>query len=128
MGEPSKMVRDAERTRFLEWVYADCLVPGATTNVEWQDEEPYYNVLDSGARFDLIGEWDAWCARASIDAQAATLHALRGEAQKDKAALTEALEYAESMEDVVDGEDGNPKANGAMRLAAMLRKHLAGGA
>jgi hypothetical protein len=37
------------------------------------------------------------------------------------AALEEALEFAEDQEDVVDGPDGMPQANDAMRLAQTLR-------
>jgi len=37
-------------------------------------------------------------------------------------ALHEALEFAEDQEDVIDGPDGEPQANKAMRLAQMLRE------
>lgn len=36
-------------------------------------------------------------------------------------ACAEALEFADNYSDVVDGDDGQPKPNRAMRLAEMLR-------
>jgi len=41
------------------------------------------------------------------------------------AACAEALEFAEDQSDVMDGPDGKPQANRAMRLAETLRAAIA---